>query len=161
MTAIRDDELLVETLFDAPRALVFRLWENRGHLLRWWGPEGYTTFDLDWHPEPGRAWGGTMISEHYGVSRFGGIFREVERDRRLAFTHRWDDDPAVYPETLITVAFADRDGGTLQTFHQAGFSGSLIRDRHIEGWDSTFAKLALYAQHAAVAEAAGVRIEAS
>ena len=36
---LRDDELLITREFDAPVALVFRLWESRDHMLRWWGPE--------------------------------------------------------------------------------------------------------------------------
>ena len=48
MKDIRDDELLIVREFDAPVALVFRLWEDRHHMLRWWGPEEFTTVELDW-----------------------------------------------------------------------------------------------------------------
>ena len=33
--ALRDDELLIEREFDAPVALVFRLWESPDHMIRW------------------------------------------------------------------------------------------------------------------------------
>lgn len=28
--------------FDAPRRLVFETWVRREHLVRWWGPKGFT-----------------------------------------------------------------------------------------------------------------------
>ena len=34
--------------------------------------------------------------EDYGLSRFGGVVREVERNRRLVFTFRWDEGPGRY-----------------------------------------------------------------
>jgi uncharacterized protein YndB with AHSA1/START domain len=157
MKALRDDELLIEREFDAPPALVFRLWESRDHMLRWWGPEEFTTLELDWQLTPGRPWHGTMSSRQYGLSRFRGVIREVERDRRIAFTFRWDDDPELYPDTLAIVTLADRDGRTLQTFHQAPFSSVAIRDSHVGGWNSLFNKQQRYVENVAIAEENGVR----
>ena len=39
---LRDDELLIDKMFDAPAALVFRLWSDPVHFVRWWGPKGFT-----------------------------------------------------------------------------------------------------------------------
>ena len=47
MSTLRDDELLSEREFNAPVALVFRLWENRDHVLRCWGPEKFTAIEKD------------------------------------------------------------------------------------------------------------------
>ena len=60
MRDIRDDELMIEREFDAPLALVYRLWEDRDHMLRWWGPEEFTVLELDWDLTPGRPWRGAM-----------------------------------------------------------------------------------------------------
>src|SRR6476660_1680549 len=76
---LRENELLIEREFDAPLPLVFRLWESRDHMLRWWGPELFTAIELDWELTPGRAWRGAMTSKQYGLSRFGGVIREVQR----------------------------------------------------------------------------------
>ena len=55
--ALRDDELLIERIFDAPLALVWRLWESSDHMIRWWGPEKFTTTAIDWALTPGkRPW---------------------------------------------------------------------------------------------------------
>jgi uncharacterized protein YndB with AHSA1/START domain len=155
--AVRDDELLIEREFDAPVGLVFRLWQERDHVLRWWGPEEFTAVELDWQLTPGRPWHGAMASKPYGLSRFGGVIRAVERDRRIVFTFQWDEDAGRDLDTLVTVTLADRGGRTLQTFYQTPFSSVAIRDSHVGGWNSLFNKQQLYVENLAIAEGRGVR----
>jgi uncharacterized protein YndB with AHSA1/START domain len=157
MRDIRDDELMIEREFDAPLALVYRLWEDRDHMLRWWGPEEFTVLELDWDLTPGRPWRGAMASKDYGLSRFGGVVREVERNRRLVFTFRWDEGPGAELDTVVTVTFAEKDGKTLQSFHQVPFSTVAIRDSHVGGWNSLFNRQQLYVENIAFAERKGVR----
>ena len=157
MSQVRDDELLIERMFDAPLALVFRLWESRDHMLRWWGPENFTTVELDWALTPGRPWRGAMTSKQYGLSRFGGTVREVEKGRRIIFTFQWDAASGEERDTLVTVTFAEKNGQTIQTFHQAPFSSVAIRDSHIGGWNSLFNKQQIYVENIAVAEQKGLR----
>jgi uncharacterized protein YndB with AHSA1/START domain len=157
MSALREDELLIERAFDAPAALVFRLWESRDHMLRWWGPETFTAIELDWELTPGRPWRGAMASRQYGVSRFGGVIREVEKNRRIVFTFQWREDSGLHDETLVTVTLAETDGRTVQTFHQAPFPTAAIRDSHVGGWNSLFNKQQIYVENIAVAEQNGVR----
>jgi uncharacterized protein YndB with AHSA1/START domain len=157
MRDIRDDELLIEREFDAPLALVYRLWEDRDHVLRWWGPEAFTVLELDWDLTPGRPWRGAMAAKGYGLARFGGVIREVERNRRLVFTFRWDEGPGAELDTLVTVTFAEKDGKTLQSFHQAPFSTVAIRDSHVGGWNSLFNRQQRYVENIAFAETKGVR----
>lgn len=158
MSELRDDELLIEREFDAPLALVFRLWEDRDHVLRWWGPEGFTTVDLDWALIPGRPWRGAMVSKQYGVSKFSGVIREVEKNKRIVFTFRWDDDSSPDLDTIVTVTFAEKDRRTIQTFHQTPFSSVAVRDSHIGGWSSLFNKQRIYVENIAIAEQRGLRM---
>jgi len=157
MKALREDELLIERSFDAPLELVFRLWGERDHMIRWWGPEEFTTVELDWQLTPGRPWHGAMVSAQYGLSRFGGVIREVVTNRLIVFTFQWDDDPERYPDTVATVTFAAKDGKTVQTFHQTPFSTVAIRDSHVGGWNSLFNKQQLYVENIAFAEQKGLR----
>jgi uncharacterized protein YndB with AHSA1/START domain len=157
MTALKDDELLIERTFEAPAALVFRMWESREHMLRWWGPEGFTAVELDWELAPGRPWRGAIASKAYGLSRFGGVIREVERDRRIVFSFAWDEETGRDLDTLVTVTLREEDGRTVQTFHQAPFSTVAIRDSHVGGWSSLFDKQRVYVENIAVAEEKGLR----
>ena len=157
LRAVRDDELLIERVFDAPVALVFRLWESRDHMLRWWGPEKFTAIEMDWELTPGRPWRGAMTSLQYGLSRFSGVVREVEKNRRIVFTFQWDQDSGRDPDTIVTVTFAERDGKTVQTFHQTPFPDVASRDSHVGGWNSLFNKQQIYVENFAVAERKGFR----
>ena len=152
MTEAGTDELLIEREFSAPVALVFRLWQSREHMLRWWGPEKFTAVELDWELTPGRPWRGAMTSKQYGLSRFGGVIREVAVNERIVFTFQWDRDSGFDRDTLVTVTFLEKEGNTVQTFHQAPFSSVAIRDSHIGGWNSLFNKQQIYVENVAVAE---------
>jgi uncharacterized protein YndB with AHSA1/START domain len=151
------DELLIEREFNAPVALVFRLWQSRDHMLRWWGPEKFTAIELDWKLIPGRPWRGAMTSKQYGLSRFSGVIRDVETNKRIVFTFQWDGDSGLDRETLVTVNFVEKDGNTVQIFHQAPFSSEAIRDSHVGGWNSLFNKQQIYVENIAVAEQNGFR----
>ena len=157
MSEPREIDLLIDREFSAPVALVFRLWESRDHMLRWWGPEKFTAIELDWELTPGRAWRGAMTSKQYGLARFGGVIRDVEKNKRVVFTFRWDADSGEDRDTMVTVTFAEKDGNTVQTFHQTPFSGIETRDSHIGGWYSLFNKQQIYAENFAVAEQNGLR----
>lgn len=157
MSTLRDDELLIEREFKAPASLVFRMWESRDHMIRWWGPEEFTTIELDWELKPGRPWHGSMTSQQYGVSRFSGVIREVDRNKRIVFTFKWDEDSDDNLDTLVTVTFAEKNGNTVQTFHQAPFSSVESRDSHVGGWNSLFNKQQVYVENFAIAERNGIR----
>ena len=36
-------EIVITRIFDAPRELVWKAWTDPDHLMRWWGPEGFTS----------------------------------------------------------------------------------------------------------------------
>ena len=157
MSDLLDNELRIAREFNAPATLVFRLWESRDHMLRWWGPEQFTAIEMDWELTPGRPWRGAMTSKQFGLSKFGGVVRDVEKNKRIVFTFRWDEDSGEYGDTLVTVTLAERDGKTIQTFHQTPFSSVASRDSHVGGWNSLFNKQQIYVENIAVAERNGFR----
>ena len=97
VSVIRDDELLIEREFDAPAALVFRLWEDRDHMLRWWGPGGV-------HGGRARLGAGARAAVAWGdgleAVRAVEVRRRDPRGReepRLVFTFQWDEDMGTLP----------------------------------------------------------------
>lgn len=132
--SLRDDELFIVRAFDAPVPLVFRMWEDVEHRARWWGPKEFTCKYLKQDFRPGGAWRACIWSPMNGESWHGGVFREIDRDRRIVFTFAWDSGPAGGVETLITVTFAEVNGATIQTFHQTPFETVERRDSHVVGW---------------------------
>jgi uncharacterized protein YndB with AHSA1/START domain len=141
-----DDELLITRTFDAPASLLFALWSKPEHLKRWMGPANFTCPEAEIDFRVGGVYRVMIKSAQHGENRFGGVYREIEPDARLIFTFAWDNDgPSAGVETLVTITFEERDGKTVQTFHQRPFLNVERRDRHVGGWTQTFDKLAAYA----------------
>ena len=64
----------------------------------------------------------------------------------IVFTFAWDNDgPSAGVETLVTITFEERDGRTVQTFHQRPFTTVERRDSHVGGWNEAFDKQQAYA----------------
>jgi uncharacterized protein YndB with AHSA1/START domain len=141
-----DDELLITRTFNAPAATVFSLWSEPRHFKRWMGPKDFECREAAIDFRVGGAYRAMIRSEREGESWFGGVYREIEPNRRLVFTFAWDNDgPSAGVETLVTITFAERDGKTVQTFHQTPFLSRERRDSHVGGWNQTFDKAAAYA----------------
>ena len=63
----------------------------------------------------------------------------------IFISYAWED-PAGEPghETVVTVRFADEDGKTRLTLHQALFENVASRDSHQSGWTSCMERFAQY-----------------
>jgi uncharacterized protein YndB with AHSA1/START domain len=147
MTAdLADDELLITRTFDAPASLVFRMWTDPEHMKHWMGPKDFTCPEADIDFRVGGAYRAMIRSGAHGENWFGGVYREIVENRRLVFTFAWDNDgPSAGIETLVTITFEERDGKTVQTFHQRPFLSAERRDSHVGGWTQAFDKLEAYA----------------
>jgi uncharacterized protein YndB with AHSA1/START domain len=147
---LADDELLIARTFDAPASMLFALWSKPEHMKRWMGPANFACPEAEIDFRVGGAYRVMIKSAEHGENWFGGVYREIEQGRRLVFTFRWDNDgPSAGVETLVTVTFEERDGKTVQTFHQRPFLDVERRDSHVGGWTQAFDKLAVYASEIA------------
>jgi uncharacterized protein YndB with AHSA1/START domain len=140
-----DRALVMTRLFDAPRELVFDAFTNPDRLVSWWGPNGCTVISCDADSRVGGAWRISMRSPKGIVERQRGVYQEVVRPERLAFTYAFEDD-AGQPghQTLVTLTFADERGKTRLTLQQATFDTVLNRDDHVRGWTEALDHLAAY-----------------
>jgi uncharacterized protein YndB with AHSA1/START domain len=141
---IRERELVITRVFDAPRALVFKAWSDPAQAARWMGPRGFTASHITNDPRPGGAWRLCLRRDETGEELWqGGVNREIVEPERLVFTFAWDrEDGSPGHETLVSVSFVERDGKTTMTFRQATFDTVESRDGHQGGWTSTFDRLA-------------------
>lgn len=115
-------DFVIARHFDVPRDLMFKLWTEREHLAQWFGPQGVTIVKCTNDLRPG----GVM---HYGMQTPDGsvmwgkwVYREIARPNRLIFIVSFSDEAggitrhpfsAGWPlETLSTVTFEEREGGT-------------------------------------------------
>lgn len=146
-TAEAPDELRIVRVFNAPRALVWKMFTEIEHALAWGGPRDYPMTRLEADLRPGGKWRGCLRAKEGGEELWqGGVYREIVPPERLVYTFAWDKESGNSPiETLITLTFAETaDGRTEMTFHQAPFVSTESRDGHREGWNSAFDRLCEY-----------------
>jgi uncharacterized protein YndB with AHSA1/START domain len=152
---VADNELLIVRTFNAPPSAVFALWSSSEHLKRWMGPKDFTCPEATIDFRVGGTYRAMIKSAEHGENWFGGVYREIVPNRRLVFTFTWENEgPSAGVETLVTITFEERDGKTVQTFHQAPFSNVERRDSHVGGWSQAFDKEAAYAEKIAREQAA-------
>jgi uncharacterized protein YndB with AHSA1/START domain len=137
-------ELTITRLLDAPRSLVFKVWTQPEHMVRWLGPKGFTAPSCEIDLHPGGAWRACILSPEGKEHWMRGVYREVAPPERLVFTFAWEENGVPGHETLVTVTFAEQAGKILFTFHQATFESVESRDGHHGGWSSSFDRLADY-----------------
>jgi uncharacterized protein YndB with AHSA1/START domain len=144
---IADNELLIVRTFDAPPSVVFALWSSAEHMKRWMGPKNFTCPEATIDFRVGGTYRAMIKSAEHGENWFTGVYREIVPDKRLVFTFTWENEgPSAGIETLVTITFEERDGKTVQTFHQAPFRNVERRDSHVGGWSQAFDKEAAYAE---------------
>jgi uncharacterized protein YndB with AHSA1/START domain len=128
------DEVLEFTrIFDAPRALVWRMWKDPEHMVRWHGREGYWLIDCEIDFRVGGKWSRTMSRASDHAHRIYGEYLEIREPERLVFTYINDFDEH---EMVVTLDFTERGGKTEMRFHQAPFLSVEERDSHGIGWSS-------------------------
>jgi uncharacterized protein YndB with AHSA1/START domain len=138
-------DLVITRVFAAPRDLVFRAWTEPDCAARWWGPQGFTTLSCEMDVRPCGAYRRCMRSPEGAVYCTRGVYRQIVPPERLVFTYAWEDaEGRPGHETLVTVTFAEHDGKTKLTLHQAMFDTVESRDAHQGGWTSCFERFAEY-----------------
>ena len=143
---LRDDELLIVRAFDAPIPLVFRMWEDEVHRTHWWAPKGFQCTHFVHDFREGGAWRACFASPAHGEQWQHGVYREIDRDRRIVFTFVWEQGPAPGVETTVTITFAEAHDQTIQTFHQTSLATRERRDSHVTGWSGLLDRQQAYVE---------------
>jgi uncharacterized protein YndB with AHSA1/START domain len=136
-----DEVLEFDRTFEAPLALVWKLWKDPEHMVRWHGPEGYWLTECSIDFRVGGKWARCMSRAADHAHRIWGEYLEIDEPRRLVFTYINDFDEH---ETVVSLDFAEVDGKTLMHFRQAPFLTVEERDSHGWGWMSGLDLLADY-----------------
>ena len=87
-----DREVVIAKVYDAPRDLVFRMWTEREHVTRWFGPRGFacTTFEME--ARVGGSWRFEMRAPDGTVYSNRIEYLEIVAPERLVFHHGADQD---------------------------------------------------------------------
>ncbi len=144
-------ELKLTRVFDAPRALVFKMWIDPRHMAQWWGPQGFTNpvCELDARPG-GRIWvvmhgpAGTDFDRDFPMS---GVFHEVVAPERLVFTAVAEDTEGnALLESYTVVTFAEEGGKTRIDLYAKAVGLADVAKQMLagmdQGWGGSLDKLA-------------------
>jgi uncharacterized protein YndB with AHSA1/START domain len=113
-------------IFDAPRALVWKVWTDPKHIEKWWGPDGFTTTTKEFDLRPGGQWLFTMHGPDGTDYRNDITYTAVVEPERL----EWDHGPS--PKFHVTVIF-EREGQSKTRINmQMLFETVAERDRTVE-----------------------------
>lgn len=137
MSAVNEQSksLTFTRVFDAPRDLVWRVWTDPDHALRWIGPRDHPAVSWTADTRVGGAWRGCLRSLDGKEELWqGGVFREIREPELIVYTFQWDGGP----ETLVTIRFEAEGEKTRLHFHQTPFESAANREGHRGGWSSSF-----------------------
>ena len=142
---VADRTLSITRTFAAPRELVFKVWTQPEHVVRWWGPKGFTTPSSTMEVRPGGAYRTVIRSPEGKEHVMRGVYREVVPPERLVMTFAWEDERGEPGhETLVKVTFEDVAGQTRLTFEHGVFQTVADRESHFGGWSQFMDALAAY-----------------
>jgi uncharacterized protein YndB with AHSA1/START domain len=148
-------EIVITRVFNAPRELVWKAWTEPEHLMRWWGPKGYTAPACRIDLRVGGKYHFCMRSPEGKNYWSTGIYREIIEPERIVCTDSFADEhgnpvpashygmPGDWPdELLVTVTFEDDEGKTRMTLRQVGIPAGEMKEMAGAGWNESFDKLA-------------------
>ncbi|HEV3158259.1 MAG TPA: SRPBCC domain-containing protein [Candidatus Baltobacteraceae bacterium] len=108
--------MTIVRIFDAPRPLVFEAFTNPKHLVRWWGPHGFTTPLCEVDVRPGGAIHIDMRGPDGTIYTMKGAYHEVVEFERLSWSNVVDDTEGKPSfELLQIIALNDHEGKTKLT----------------------------------------------
>jgi uncharacterized protein YndB with AHSA1/START domain len=132
-------EILVNRVFDVPRALVFEAWSTPQHLSRWWGPAGFSLPFCELDLRRGGAFNLVMRGPDGREYPMDGVIHEVVRPERIVFSAVIDR--ATKDEVLTIVTFAEEAGKTRLTVRQTVPQDPASARGQATGWSESLGRL--------------------
>jgi len=150
-------DLTLRRRFLAPRELMWRMFSQPQHLVRWWGPRGFTNPVCQIDFRVGGHWHHVMRGPDGREYPTDSTFIEIVPHERITYRNAepkgevWGDNPP--PSFIRTLTFANDAGATLLTLH-ARFESFEQRDGarrrgFVEGTLESYDKLAALLEQSA------------
>jgi uncharacterized protein YndB with AHSA1/START domain len=153
---VKESEMVVERIFDAPVELVWKAWTDPEHIKRWWGPKYFTAPVIKIDFRVGGKYHYCMRSPDGHDFWSAGFFREIVPLKRIVYSDSFADEQGnIVPgshygmsedfplELLVTLTFEDTgDGKTRFTSRHAGIPGGVHGEMAQLGWNQSLDKFA-------------------
>lgn len=124
----------------ADRQRVWDAWTQPERLKDWACPYPTASVDADIDLQIGGAYEIRMGTENGPYTAYG-TYKEIDPPSRLVYTWDWREEEHQVGETIVTVEFAEVDGGTEVRLTHEGFPSSEAKDAHVEGWEGCLGRL--------------------
>jgi uncharacterized protein YndB with AHSA1/START domain len=96
-------------IFDAPRELVWKVYNSADLIPKWWGPRYLTTVIETMDFREGGAWRFVQTDKEGNIHAFRGIYKEIHAPERLVYTFEYE--PMAGHITTDTILFQELPGG--------------------------------------------------
>jgi uncharacterized protein YndB with AHSA1/START domain len=142
-TSARSGELVLEIkrVFPVSEDTVFAAICDSNKLRKWWGPKELSVTNLNFRPEVGERYRIEMQPPDGNAFSIIGMFREINRPTRLAYTFAYEEPDEDDVETLVALTLRDLGGSTEISLSQGPFKTEARRALHRDGWMDSFDKL--------------------
>jgi uncharacterized protein YndB with AHSA1/START domain len=149
-----DHTVIVTRTFNAPRALVFKMWTDPEHLVNWVIPRGFAPPIIE-HMDA-RTGGSLRMQMNYSdgsvyLSKWSYV--EVTEPERIIYDEVCDVNGRTFHRARQTVEFTERDGKTTLSIRgeielvpgrDPQLTLEVMRAGWADGWNDNFDKLADY-----------------
>lgn len=122
-----DREIVITRAFNAPPELVWKAWTDPERIVRWFGPNGFSTTIKSMDLRIGGEWRYDMKGPDGRVYPNLVVFREIVPNERLVYAHR--DDAGLEPSTHKTIVTLERQGRQTRLTLRMVFASTQERDR--------------------------------
>lgn len=140
-------EIVLTRDIAAPRALLFRLWTEPEHLMRWWGPQTTTASSVSVDLREGGAWRHCILTAEGREYWSHGRYLEIVPPERLVFTFAWENREGRPEHPMqVTVEFHELGERTRLVFRKVQLPDDTELKLQTRGWEQALDKYVAYAE---------------
>ena len=136
-----ETRLRVSRVIRAERARVFEAWTRPELMQQWFCPQDLVVAEVEADVRVGGKYRIAMKEKEARGKVFTtfGIYKEIVPGEKLVFTWEWEEPGQA--ESLVTVTFFDKDGGTEVTVLHERYVDMDGENTHQHGWTSALENL--------------------
>lgn len=127
-----DREIVITRVFDAPRELVWQAFTDPEHVVKWWGPRGFTTTIEEMNVKPGGVWKHVMHGPDGTDYPNKSVFTEVEYPERIVYVHGGARKGGPSAHFVATWTFDALDDGKTRLTMRSVFPSAEDRDKIVK-----------------------------
>lgn len=125
---------------------IFQALTTPAELAVWWGPEGFTSPEIELDLRVGGRYRLTMQPPEGDAFHLAGEFLEIGAPSRLVYSFRWEEPDPDDRTTTVTLSLRDLGGATEVSLTQGKFATDARLELHRNGWTDSFDKLGRFLQ---------------